>query len=320
GAFVCGEETALMSSIEGKRGEPRPKPPFPAVSGLWAKPTIINNVETLANIPAIMEKGPEWYSGFGTELSKGTKVFALAGNINNTGLIEVPFGTTLREVIYDIGGGIPKGRAFKAAQAGGPSGGCIPASLIDISLDYESLQKAGSIVGSGGLIIMDEDACMVDVARFFLEFTVDESCGQCVPCREGVKRMLEIVTRITKGEGKLEDLDTLQSLAKGISQSSLCMLGGTAPNPVLSTLRYFHDEYVAHVVDKVCPARVCKSLTRYEIVAEHCKGCTICAKYCPTHAIHGEKKEVHTIDQAECIRCGQCLAYCKTDAVVKVSP
>lgn len=319
GAFVCGEETALMHSIEGLRGEPRPKPPFPAVSGLWGKPTIINNVETLANVPPIIEKGAEWYSSFGTETSKGTKVFALAGNINNTGLIEVPFGTTLRDVVFDIGGGIPGGKKFKAAQTGGPSGGCITADLLDISLDYESLQKAGSIVGSGGLIIMDEDTCMVDVARFFLEFTVDESCGQCVPCREGVKRMLEILTRITEGKGELSDIARLETLAGGISQTSLCQLGITAPNPVLSTLRYFRDEYLAHVVDKQCPARVCRALIRYEIVPERCKGCTLCATHCPTSAIHGERKALHTIDQDACIKCGECLARCNLDAVVKLT-
>ena len=318
GAFVCGEETALMHSIEGKRGEPRPKPPFPAVSGLWGKPTIINNVETLANVPPIVANGPFWYSGFGTETSKGTKVFALAGNIANTGLIEVPFGTTLREVIFEIGGGIPGGKKFKAAQTGGPSGGCIPSELLDIQLDYESLAKAGSIVGSGGLIIMDEDTCMVDVARFFLEFTVDESCGQCTPCREGVKRMLEILTRITKGEGTLEDIDKLETLSSSVSQASLCQLGITSPNPVLSTLRYFRHEYVAHVLDKRCPAKVCRSLIKYDIVPEHCKGCTLCAKFCPTHAIHGDRKEVHTIDQEQCIKCGECLARCNLGAVIKV--
>ncbi|MCC6485102.1 MAG: NADH-quinone oxidoreductase subunit NuoF [Armatimonadetes bacterium] len=318
GAFVCGEETALMHSIEGLRGEPRPKPPFPAVSGLWGKPTIINNVETLASVPVIVEHGPDWYSAFGTETSKGTKVFALAGNINNTGLIEVPFGTTLRDVVFEIGGGIPRGKAFKAAQTGGPSGGCIPASMLDISLDYESLQKAGSIVGSGGLIIMDEDTCMVDVARFFLEFTVDESCGQCTPCREGVKRMLEILTRITEGKGELADISKLEMLAGGISKTSLCQLGITAPNPVQSTLRYFRDEYIAHVVDKQCPAKVCRALIQYDIVPEHCTGCTLCAKHCPTNAIHGELKGVHTIDQEACIKCGECLARCRTDAVIKV--
>lgn len=319
GAFVCGEETALMASIEGKRGEPRPKPPFPAVKGLWGKPTIINNVETLANIAPIVSNGPFWYSQYGTETSKGTKVFALAGNINNTGLIEVPFGTTLREVVYEIGGGIPNGKQFKAAQTGGPSGGCLPPDLLDIPLDYESLAKAGSIVGSGGLIIMDEDTCMVDVARFFLEFTVDESCGQCTPCREGVKRMLEILTRITEGKGSMEDIDALEILAGTISKASLCQLGITAPNPVLSTLKHFRHEYEAHVLEGRCPAKVCRSLIRYEIVPEHCKGCTLCARYCPTGAIHGKVKEVHTIDQEACIKCGECLARCRTaGAVVKV--
>lgn len=318
GAFVCGEETALMRSIEGMRGQPRPKPPFPAVSGLWGKPTIINNVETLANVPAIIQNGPFWYSSFGTETSKGTKVFALAGNINNTGLIEVPFGTTLREVVFEIGGGIPNGKEFKAVQAGGPSGGCIPASLLDIPLDYESLQKAGAIVGSGGLIVMDSDTCMVDVARFFLEFTVDESCGQCTPCREGTKRMLEILTKITKGRGTLEDITKLETLAKAITQTSLCQLGITAPNPVLSTLRYFRDEYLAHVVDKTCPAKVCRELITYDILPDKCTGCTICARNCPTHAISGERKQAHVIDQSACIKCGECLVRCKFDAVVKV--
>jgi NADP-reducing hydrogenase subunit HndC len=318
GAFVCGEETALMRSIEGMRGQPRPKPPFPAVSGLWGKPTIINNVETLANVPAIIQNGPFWYSSFGTETSKGTKVFALAGNINNTGLIEVPFGTTLREVVFEIGGGIPNGKEFKAVQAGGPSGGCIPASLLDIPLDYESLQKAGAIVGSGGLIVMDSDTCMVDVARFFLEFTVDESCGQCTPCREGTKRMLEILTKITKGRGTLEDITKLETLAKAITQTSLCQLGITAPNPVLSTLRYFRDEYLAHVVDKTCPAKVCRELITFDILPDKCTGCTICARNCPTHAISGERKQAHVIDQSACIKCGECLVRCKFDAVVKV--
>ena len=318
GAFVCGEETALMRSIEGMRGQPRPKPPFPAVSGLWGKPTIINNVETLANVPAIIQNGPFWYSSFGTETSKGTKVFALAGNINNTGLIEVPFGTTLREVVFEIGGGIPNGKEFKAVQAGGPSGGCIPASLLDIPLDYESLQKAGAIVGSGGLIVMDSDTCMVDVARFFLEFTDDESCGQCTPSREGTKRMLEILTKITKGRGTLEDITKLETLAKAITQTSLCQLGITAPNPVLSTLRYFRDEYLAHVVDKTCPAKVCRELITFDILPDKCTGCTICARNCPTHAISGERKQAHVIDQSACIKCGECLVRCKFDAVVKV--
>ncbi len=317
GAFVCGEETALMRSIEGMRGQPRPKPPFPAVSGLWGKPTIINNVETLANVPAIIQNGPFWYSSFGTETSKGTKVFALAGNINNTGLIEVPFGTTIRDVVFEIGGGIPNGREFKAVQAGGPSGGCIPASLLDIPLDYESLQKAGAIVGSGGLIVMDSDTCMVDVARFFLEFTVDESCGQCTPCREGTKRMLEILTKITQGRGTLDDITKLETLATAITQTSLCQLGITAPNPVLSTLRYFRDEYLAHVVDKTCPAKVCRELITYDILPDKCTGCTICARNCPTNAISGERKQAHVIDQSTCIKCGECLVRCKFDAVVK---
>jgi len=317
GAFVCGEETALMHSIEGKRGEPRPKPPFPAVSGLWGKPTIINNVETLANVAPIVANGPFWYTQYGTEKSKGTKVFALAGKIANTGLIEIPFGTTLREVIFDIGGGVLNGKKFKAAQTGGPSGGCIPADLLDIPLDYESLAKAGSIVGSGGLIVMDEDTCMVDVARFFMEFIVDESCGQCTPCREGTKRMLEILNRITHGKGEMEDIDTLQTLAAGIGKTALCQLGITASNPVLSTLRYFRDEYLAHVVEKKCPAKVCRALIHYEISPEHCKGCTLCARFCPTGAIHGERKQVHTIDQEQCIKCGECLARCPSGAVAK---
>ncbi|MCR4930161.1 MAG: NADH-quinone oxidoreductase subunit NuoF [Lachnospiraceae bacterium] len=317
GAFVCGEETALMTSIEGNRGEPRPRPPFPAVKGLFAKPTVLNNVETYANIPRIILNGAEWFASMGTEKSKGTKVFALGGKINNTGLVEVPMGTTLREVIEDIGGGIPNGKKFKAAQTGGPSGGCIPAEHFDIEIDYDNLIAIGSMMGSGGLIVMDEDNCMVDIAKFFLEFTVDESCGKCTPCRIGTKRMWEILDRITKGKGCLEDLDRLEELAYYIKDNALCGLGQTAPNPVLSTLRYFRDEYVAHVVDKKCPAGVCKDLLSYKIDPEKCKGCTKCAKNCPVGAITGEKKEAHTIDTNKCIKCGVCYDNCKFDAVYK---
>lgn len=317
GAFVCGEETALLASIEGKRGEPRPRPPFPAVSGLWGKPTIINNVETFANVPHIIRNGEKWFSSIGTEKSKGTKVFALAGKINNTGLIEVPMGTTLRTIIYDIGGGIPKGKKFKAAQTGGPSGGCIPAELMDIEIDYDNLISIGSMMGSGGMIVMDEDTCMVDIARFFLEFTQEESCGKCPPCRIGTKRMLEILTRITEGKGKLEDLDNLETLASTIKNASLCGLGQTAPNPVLSTLRYFRHEYEAHIIDKKCPAGVCQSLLTYTIIADKCKGCGLCARNCPTNAISGKVKEAYVIDTEKCIKCGACLEKCKFEAVVK---
>ncbi len=315
GAFVCGEETALITSIEGNRGEPRPKPPFPAQAGLWGRPTLINNVETLANIPAIILNGAEWYAGFGTEKSKGTKVFAIAGKIGNTGLIEVPMGITLREIIYDIGGGIPEGRKFKAAQTGGPSGGCIPADLLDISIEYDTLLEAGSMMGSGGLIVMDDSDCMVDIAKFYLEFTCDESCGKCTPCRVGTKRMLEILERITEGRGTVEDIDLLKELGHGIKEASLCGLGQSAPNPVLSTLKYFEDEYIAHVRDKVCPAGVCKKLSRIRIVPEECKKCGACARVCPVDAIKGSPKEVHEIDPDKCIKCGQCIEKCCFKAI-----
>ena len=303
GAFVCGEETALLASIEGKRGEPHPRPPFPAVKGLFGKPTIINNVETLANIAQIINKGADWFASMGTEKSKGTKVFALGGKITNTGLVEIPMGTTLREIIEDIGGGIPNGKQFKAAQTGGPSGGCIPASLIDTPIDYDNLLAIGSMMGSGGLIVMDEDNCMVDIAKFFLEFTVDESCGKCVPCRTGTRRLLEILEKITSGNGEMEDLDKLEELCNYIKSTSLCGLGQTAPNPVVSTLRYFRDEYIAHIVDKKCPAGVCKKLLHYHIDAEKCRGCTACARQCPTNAISGAVRTPHTIDRAKCIKC-----------------
>ncbi len=317
GAFVCGEETALMTSIEGKRGEPRPRPPFPANKGLWAKPTLLNNVETYANIPQIINNGAEWFSSIGTEKSKGTKVFALGGKINNTGLVEIPMGTTLREIIEDIGGGIPNGKKFKAAQTGGPSGGCIPASLMDTPIDYDSLIQIGSMMGSGGLIVMDEDNCMVDIAKFFLEFTVDESCGKCAPCRIGTRRLLELLTKITDGKGTMEDLDKLEELCYSIKASSLCGLGQTAPNPVLSTLRYFRDEYEAHVKDKVCPAGVCKALSRYVIDREKCKGCSLCARQCPVGAISGTVKSPFVIDQEKCIKCGACMNACKFQAIYK---
>lgn len=317
GAFVCGEETALMTSIEGNRGEPRPRPPFPAVKGLWQKPTILNNVETYANVPVIILKGAEWFSSIGTEKSKGTKVFAVGGKINNTGLVEIPMGTTLREIVYDIGGGIPKGKKFKAAQTGGPSGGCIPASHLDTPIDYDSLIQLGSMMGSGGLIVMDEDTCMVDIAKFFLEFTVDESCGKCPPCRIGTKRMLEVLERITEGKGEEGDIAKLELLAKNIKASALCGLGQTAPNPVLSTLHYFRDEYDAHVKDKKCPAGVCKSMMQYVIVAEKCKSCGICAKVCPANCISGEKKVPYVIGQDKCLKCGACLEKCPFKAIIK---
>ena len=317
GAFVCGEETALMTSIEGKRGEPRPRPPFPAVKGLFGKPTILNNVETYANIAQIILKGSEWFSSMGTEKSKGTKVFALGGKIHNTGLVEVPMGTTLREVIEEIGGGIPNGKKFKAAQTGGPSGGCIPAEHFDIPIDYDNLISIGSMMGSGGLIVMDEDNCMVDIAKFFLEFTVDESCGKCTPCRIGTKRLYEMLDKITKGQGTLEDLDKMEKLCYYIKNNSLCGLGQTAPNPVLSTLRYFRDEYIAHVSEKRCPAGVCKKLLNYEILADKCKGCTACARQCPVNAISGTVKQPHVIDQSKCIKCGACMEKCKFGAIIK---
>ncbi len=324
GAFVCGEETALMTSIEGNRGEPRPRPPFPAEKGLYNKPTILNNVETYANIPQIILNGADWFKGIGTEKSKGTKVFALGGKIHNTGLVEVPMGTSLRTVIEEIGGGIPNGKKFKAAQTGGPSGGCIPAEHFDIPIDYDNLIGIGSMMGSGGLIVMDEDNCMVDIAKFFLEFTVDESCGKCTPCRIGTKRMYEILDKITKGKGTLEDIDKLEELCYHIKTNSLCGLGQTAPNPVLSTLKFFRDEYIAHVVDKKCPAGVCKDLLSFEIEADKCFGCGMCAKQCPADAIYvtdytapGKKKPAYAIDKDKCVKCGACIASCKFKAIIK---
>lgn len=317
GAFVCGEETALLTSIEGNRGEPRPRPPFPAVKGLYGKPSIINNVETYANIPQIILNGAEWFASMGTEKSKGTKVFALGGKINNTGLVEIPMGTTLREVVYEIGGGIPNGRKFKAAQTGGPSGGCITEENLDVPIDYDNLIAIGSMMGSGGLIIMDETTCMVDIAKFFLEFTVDESCGKCTPCRVGTKRLLEILDKITDGKGTLEDIDRLEALCYYIKENALCGLGQTAPNPVLSTLRYFRDEYEAHVIDKKCPAGVCKNLVQIKIVPDKCKGCTLCARNCPVNAIEGKVREPHVIDQNKCIKCGVCIDNCKFGAIIK---
>jgi len=317
GAFVCGEETALITSIEGHRGEPRPRPPFPAVKGLWQKPTLLNNVETYANITQIILNGADWFKEIGTEKSKGTKVFALGGKINNTGLVEVPMGTTLREIIEEIGGGIPNGKKFKAAQTGGPSGGCIPTHLIDTPIDYDSLMAIGSMMGSGGLIVMDEDNCMVDIAKFFLEFTVDESCGKCTPCRVGTKRLYEILEKITSGNGTMEDLDRMEELCYSIKATALCGLGQTAPNPVLSTLKYFRDEYEAHVRDKVCPAGVCKKLVKYEIIADKCKGCSACARKCPVGAITGEIKSPYTIDPDKCVKCGVCMDTCKFGAIIK---
>ena len=317
GAFVCGEETALMTSIEGNRGEPRPRPPFPAVKGLFGKPTILNNVETWANIPQIILNGPEWFANMGTEKSKGTKVFALGGKIHNTGLVEVPMGTTLREIVEEIGGGIPGGKKFKAAQTGGPSGGCIPAEHFDVPIDYDNLMAIGSMMGSGGLIVMDESTCMVDIAKFFLEFTVDESCGKCTPCRVGTRRMLEILDKITKGQATMEDLDKLEELCYHLKENSLCALGQTAPNPIISTLRYFKDEYIAHIVDKKCPAGVCKDLLQYKINADKCKGCTLCARTCPNNAIIGSVKEVHMIDQSKCVKCGACMEKCRFGAIYK---
>ena len=317
GAFVCGEETALMTSIEGNRGEPSPRPPFPAESGLFKKPTVLNNVETYANIPQIILNGADWFASMGTEKSKGTKVFALGGKIHNTGLVEVPMGTTLREVIYEIGGGIPNGKAFKAAQTGGPSGGCIPAEHLDIPIDYDNLIAIGSMMGSGGLIVMDEDNCMVDIAKFFLQFTVDESCGKCTPCRIGTKRLYEMLEKITSGNATMEDLDKMEKLCYYIKNNSLCGLGQTAPNPVLSTLRYFKDEYIAHVKDKKCPAGVCQDLLTYKIIDLKCKGCTACARGCPVGAISGTVKQPHSIDTAKCIKCGACMAKCKFGAIIK---
>ncbi|MEE1353380.1 MAG: NADH-quinone oxidoreductase subunit NuoF [Acutalibacteraceae bacterium] len=324
GAFVCGEETALMTSIEGKRGEPRPRPPFPANKGLFQKPSILNNVETWANIPQIINNGPEWFAAMGTEKSKGTKVFALGGKIKHTGLVEVPMGTTLRQVVEEVGGGIPNGKKFKAAQTGGPSGGCIPAQFFDVPMDYEHLAEIGSIMGSGGLIVMDEDNCMVDIAKFFLQFTVDESCGKCTPCRLGTKRMLEILEKITSGNGTMDDLDKLENLAYFVKTNSLCGLGQTAPNPVLSTLKYFRDEYIAHIVDKHCPAGVCSDLLVYTIDREKCMGCTMCMRNCPANAIsvtkytpEGHKRPSLVIDPAACVKCGTCQTVCKFDAVSK---
>ena len=317
GAFVCGEETALMNSIEGMRGEPRPRPPFPAVKGLFGKPTILNNVETYANVPQIINKGADWFCTMGTEKSKGTKVFALGGKINNTGLVEVPMGTTLREVIYDIGGGCPNGKKFKAAQTGGPSGGCIPASELDIPIDYDNLVAIGSMMGSGGMIVMDEDNCMVDIARFFLDFTVDESCGKCAPCRIGTKRMLEILERIVEGKGQDGDIEKLEELAQSIKTTALCGLGQTAPNPVLSTLKYYRHEYEAHIYEHRCPAGQCKALLNYKIDPDKCKGCTLCARNCPANCITGKVREAHVIDNSKCLKCGACMEKCKFGAITK---
>ncbi|MBS1416441.1 MAG: NADH-quinone oxidoreductase subunit NuoF [Clostridia bacterium] len=317
GAFVCGEETALMTSIEGKRGEPRPRPPFPAVKGLFAKPTILNNVETYANVPRIILNGADWFASMGTEKSKGTKVFAVGGKIINTGLVEVPMGTTLREVVYDIGGGIPNGKKFKAAQTGGPSGGCIPAEHLDIPIDYDNLISIGSMMGSGGLIVMDEDNCMVDIAKFFLEFTVDESCGKCTPCRVGCKRLLELLTKVTDGTATMDDLDEMEKLCYYIKDNALCGLGQTAPNPVLSTLKYFRHEYEEHILEKKCSAGVCKHLLHFEIDKEKCIGCTLCARNCPVNAISGTVKQPHEIDQTKCIKCGVCMQNCKFKAISK---
>ena len=317
GAFVCGEETALMTSIEGKRGEPRPRPPFPAVKGLFAKPTILNNVETYANVPRIILNGADWFASMGTEKSKGTKVFAVGGKIINTGLVEVPMGTALREVVYDIGGGIPNGKKFKAAQTGGPSGGCIPAEHLDIPIDYDNLIAIGSMMGSGGLIVMDEDNCMVDIAKFFLEFTVDESCGKCTPCRVGCKRLLELLTKVTDGTATMDDLDEMEKLCYYIKDNALCGLGQTAPNPVLSTLKYFRHEYEEHILEKKCSAGVCKHLLHFEIDKEKCIGCTLCARNCPVNAISGSVKQPHEIDQTKSIKCGVCMQNCKFKAISK---
>ena len=317
GAFVCGEETALMKSIEGFRGEPRPRPPFSATCGVFSKPTVLNNVETWANVAPILLNGSKWFASIGTEKSKGTKVFAVGGKIHNVGLVEVPMGTTLRTIVYDIGGGIPGGKAFKAAQTGGPSGGCIPAKYIDTPMDFDSLKAIGSMMGSGGLIVMDEDTCMVDIAKFYLEFTADESCGKCNPCRIGTKRLLEILTRITEGKGRPEDIRRIRDLAEYMQASSLCALGQSAPNSILSTMNHFLDEYEAHINEKRCPAGVCKSLLNYYILTDKCRGCTLCARNCPVQAISGSVKSPHIIDTAKCIKCGQCIAHCKFGAIIK---
>ena len=317
GAFVCGEETAIIASIEGEKGEPKQRPPFPAEKGLWRKPTNINNVETWANVPLIIKKGADWYSKIGTESSKGTKIFSLVGKINNTGLVEVPMGNKLHHMIYEIGGGIPKGKEFKAVQTGGPSGGCIPKEFLDTPIDFESLNKLGSIMGSGGMVVMDEDTCMVDVARYFLEFLQDESCGKCLTCREGIERMLEIVTDITEGKGKDEDIETLTQLGELVNNVSMCGLGQTAPNPLLSTIKYFKDEYQAHIIDKKCPAGVCRALISFSIIKDNCTGCGACKKACPQEAISGKKKKLHVIDQSKCIKCSICFETCKFDAILK---
>jgi NADH:ubiquinone oxidoreductase subunit F (NADH-binding) len=317
GAFVCGEETALLASIEGKRGMPTPRPPFPAVTGLWGCPTVINNVETLANIPVIIDKGADWFSKIGTATTKGTKVFALTGKVNNCGLIEVPMGTTLRDIIFDIGGGISKGKQFKAAQTGGPSGGIIPPQFLDVPIDYESLAKVGSIMGSGGLIVMNEDDCIPDIAKFYLDFTVDESCGKCSPCRIGGRKLLNYLEKICNGEGTLEDIENMKTIGEAMSRASLCGLGQTAANPVQSSLCYFMDEYKEHIEQKKCKAGKCKNLLNYSIIADKCVGCTACAKVCPANAIKGERKQPHVIDTAACIKCGQCFDVCKFHAVIR---
>ena len=315
GAFVCGEETALMTSIEGNRGEPRPRPPFPAVKGLFGKPTVLNNVETYANIAQIIRKGSQWYASMGTETSKGTKVFALGGKITNVGLVEIPMGTTLREIIEEIGGGIPNGKKFKAAQTGGPSGGCIPAEYIDTPIDYESLTAIGSMMGSGGMIVLDEDTCMVDIAKFYLEFTVDESCGKCTPCRVGTRKLLKYLEKITLGKGEDGDIEKIEALAEHMQKSSLCALGQTAPNPILSTLKFFRQEYIDHIYNGKCEAGVCKSLIRYEVIEDKCRGCTLCARNCPVKAISGAVKQPHVIDQSKCIKCGVCMSNCRFSAI-----